>query len=261
MPRMLCRSADSGTRAPRYALPATRRPCCSARLRARATSSRRRPVGAVDQRQVRVEPFHAAAPACRRRSTSGTRPRPAARSTIDAGTASPKSSSDRTPYSWIGPIVGDRRDVSRRLGQRLARSRRTCRRSRATLPRSSRCKIRLNAPARSARLRRQARRIDLDARIVRPEEQQIGFSARDQHRLRKHVDERANHRQRGRAGHLIRRQPLADDSRRLEARPRQRVELARIQGGHAGIADRRRLERDRDRTTPAAASAGDAVRR
>ena len=120
------------------------------------------------------------------------------RSTIDDGTASPKSSSDADAIFLDRTIVADRR---RRPGSRRrasAPSRRTCRR----FPARCRDRPAPGPPATAGALRERRRHIapgrSSIARIVGAEQQQIRFSARDQHRLREHVDEGANHRQRGR---------------------------------------------------------------
>jgi hypothetical protein len=90
----------------------------------------------------------------------------------------------------------------------------------------------------------QAVRLDFDPRGGGADEQQLGLHAREQDGLRKHVDERTHHREARRCGDLVRWQPLAEIPAWLQARARQVIELARVQRGHTGVRNRRRLERD-----------------
>ena len=86
--------------------------------------------------------------------------------------------------------------------------------------------------------------IDLDPRAVGPQENQIGFGAGQQDGLREYVHEGADHRERGRDGHLICRQPLAHVAVRGQAGSRQLVELPRIERAYSRVRDRWWLEGD-----------------
>ena len=135
------------------------------------------------------------------------------RSTTEPGTTRPKFSSDRTPYSCSG-----RSSVTGSMPRVASASVRDEPTNVPTIscgsPRSTRS--RSVAHRRRARERRgEAIRIDLDALGGRADQHQVGFGAREQHRLRKDVDERPDHRQRRRRRHLVGRQPLADVAARL----------------------------------------------
>ena len=160
----LCTSAESGTMAPRYALPATVRPALLGEV-ARA----RHVEPATPRRHGRRAPD-----TCRALPRAGTG-LPSAkhaghqaatwrRSTMDAGTASPKSSSDLTPYSWIGrsSLTGAMSRVASASVSRRADERAD------DLARRSRDPAAADPPARAgafASSRGQPRRIDLNARI------------------------------------------------------------------------------------------------
>ena len=139
-----------------------------------------------------------AAPACRRRSTSGTRPRPAARSTIDAGTASPKSSSDRTPYSWIGrsSLTGATSRVASASVRAEPTNVPTISRTRAEI---QPLQVRLNGRRLRERVRHARRDRFRCANRWRPSSSSSASAPEISTACGKHVDERANHRQRRRA--------------------------------------------------------------
>ena len=118
---MLCTSADSGTIAPRYALPATRRVRLIRRAACAGHLRRRRSVRTAEQRQIGIEPLH------QRNRLPSTKHAGHHASTCSGRRSQPArprrdSSSDGTPYSWIGrsSVTGAR--VARRVGERLRRS-------------------------------------------------------------------------------------------------------------------------------------------
>ena len=86
-------------------------------------------------------------------------------------------------------------------------------------------------------------RVDTQGLAALSQQDQIGAGTREQHGVRKYVDEGTYERKRDPRGDLVDGQPLRSEATGLESAAHELVEVARVQRGDAGVGDRWWLHR------------------